>query len=378
MRSESPLPAGSRSKTLTFGAMAAMLSVAILLMVAEIVLRFLPVSSGLRTQPVTADNPVFRLPPNGALTFSRDWDFKLANVRRVNNAGWVNDQDYSQDGAPPLLAVVGDSYIEAAMVPYPETIYARLSEALRGKLRVYSFGVSGAPLSQYLAWAQHAVRDYGAKALVINIVGNDFDESHIRYLTGPGWWIYAPGSDGRLRLRLVEYRPGIAQPLVYNSALARYLFFNLQLTNTWRDLMHLVFGGPANAAPQYAGNTAASVNAARLELSHAIVDAFLRDLLEMTGLPPERILFTLDGFRYADAVPKDETYFNTMRQTFIAKARSLRYEAIDLDPWFFADFKKRQQRFEYPNDGHWNGLGHELAARAVLASDMLRRLESGP
>lgn len=371
-------PAGGRGKNLLFGVMAAMLSLAVLALLAEVVLRFLPVGTGLGTQPVTAENSVFRFPPNRSMTFSRDWDFKLANVRRVNNEGWVNDQDYARNDPLPLIAVVGDSYIEAAMVPYPETMYARLAEALKGKFRVYSFGASGAPLSQYLIWARHAVREYGARALVINIVGNDFDESHIRYLTGPGWWVYEPGADGRPKLRLVEYRPGIARPLVYNSALARYLFFNLQFTNTWRELMQLVFGSPANAAPQYAGNTAADMTAARMEMSLAIIDAFFRDLPEMTGLPPERILFSLDGFRYPDSVPKHETYFNSMRQTFIAKARSLNYEAIDLDQWFFPDFEKRRQRFEYPTDGHWNGLGHDLAARAVLQSEMLHRLRSGP
>lgn len=356
--------------------MAAMLSIAVLLLMAEVVLRFLPVGTGLRTQPVTAADPVFRFQPNRTMTFSRDWDFKLANVRRVNNEGWVNDQDYARNDPLPLIAVVGDSYIEAAMVPYPETMYARLAEALKGKFRVYSFGASGAPLSQYLIWARHAVREYGARALVINIVGNDFDESHIRYLTGPGWWVYE-GDAGNLKLRLVEYRPGLARPLVYNSALARYLFFNLQFTNSWRELMSLIFGSPANAQPRYAGNTAADMSAARVELSLAAIDAFFRDLPEMTGLPPERILFTLDGFRYPTEA-NDQTYFGIMRRAFIAKARSLNYEAIDLDRSFFPDFEKRRQRFEYPTDGHWNGLGHDLAARAVLASDMLRGLRSGP
>ena len=65
------------------------------------------------------------------------------------------------------------------MVPYAETLYGRLARTLRGRLRVYSFGASGAPLSQYLIWAGHAVREYGARAVVINVVGNDFDESYI-------------------------------------------------------------------------------------------------------------------------------------------------------------------------------------------------------
>ena len=99
----------------------------------------------------------------------------MGDCGRVNNAGFVNDQVYRKEDEPPLLAVVGDLYIQAAMVPYPETLHGRLASNLEGRLRVYSFGASGAPLSQYLIWARHAVRDYGAQALVINVVGNDFD-----------------------------------------------------------------------------------------------------------------------------------------------------------------------------------------------------------
>ena len=82
---------------------------------------------------------------------------------------------------PPLLAVVGDSMIEAAMVPYRETLQARLAKELAGRLRVYSFAAAGAPLSQYLIWARHAVREYGAQALLISVVSNDFDQSHSAY-----------------------------------------------------------------------------------------------------------------------------------------------------------------------------------------------------
>ena len=33
------------------------------------------------------------------------------------------------------------------------------------------------------------MREYGARAVAINVVGNDFDESHVAYNTGPGWWV---------------------------------------------------------------------------------------------------------------------------------------------------------------------------------------------
>src|SRR5690606_25729789 len=132
---------------------------------AELALRLLPVNEGLMVQPVNASNPVFHFAPNRSSVWSRDWDFKLVNYVRTNNAGFVNDQDYRKDDPRPLLAVVGDSYVEALMVPFGQTLHGRLAAASAPWGRVYSFGGSGAPLSQYLVWAQYAREEWNANAL---------------------------------------------------------------------------------------------------------------------------------------------------------------------------------------------------------------------
>src|SRR5437867_128951 len=84
-------------------------SFALCLGVAEAVLRFLPVASGMRTMPVTADSQVFHFTPDQDFVYSRDWDMALVNRGRINNAGFVNDQDYRKDDRTPLIVVVGDS-----------------------------------------------------------------------------------------------------------------------------------------------------------------------------------------------------------------------------------------------------------------------------
>ena len=67
-------------------------------------LRFLPVSTGLRSLPVTAADPVLHFAPNRPFVNSLGWNFYNVVRGRVNNAGFVNDQDYARDG-PPLIAV---------------------------------------------------------------------------------------------------------------------------------------------------------------------------------------------------------------------------------------------------------------------------------
>ncbi len=351
------------------------LSVLLCLLVAEIVLQFMPVASGLGSVPVDAAQPVFHFTPNRPFVFSQGWDMHRVRHGRSNNQGWIDDQDYRRDDPTPLLAIVGDSYIEAQMVPYADTMQARLGRQLKGKLRVYAFAGSGAPLSQYLIWAGHAVKAYGARGVVINVVGNDFDESVCALKRSPGFWCYGEDSDGQLRLRLIEHRPSVGTSLIRASALARYLLINLQvIQHVWRvqGLVDWLFGTSAHA--QYASNTAALADERRLLLSRAMLDAFFRDLPERVGLPRERLMFTLDGFRTAaDAQAGRGSYFDLMRQAFLAKARGLGYEVIDLDSLFMAP-ARAGQRYDYPDDAHWSGGGHAVAAEAVASSRMLSGL----
>lgn len=107
--------------------------------------------------------------------------------------------------------------------------------------------------------------------------------------------------------------------------------------------------------------------------SRAAIAAFFRDLPAYARLAPRRVLFVLDGFRYpATAEASRGTYFDQMRRLFIDRATALGYATIDMDGPFFARHRQTGERFEWPRDGHWNPLGHELAAKAVLESGFLR------
>lgn len=348
------------------------------LAVAECALRFLPVAALPIIVPVTQSAPVFHYAPNRSFVYSKDWDLTMVSYGRTNNDGWVNKLDYRKDDPLPLIGVIGDSFIEAISVPPDSTAQGHLSESLKGKSRVYSFAASGAPLSQYLVWAAYAAREYKAKALIINVVGNDYDESHLSYSRQvPGFWIYARETNGELRLQLRELHVGTIRSLAKMSALARYLFVNLHVKETLSDAQWLrAIISIDSPAIVYAGNTDASPDSARIEASIAAINAFFRDLPKYTGLQPDRIIFTLDGFRYPDAANAGKgSYFDIMRTVFRKTAETLGYEVIDMDPLFFADFQLHGARFEYPRDAHWNPTAHALVAKAILSSRLFGRLQ---
>jgi hypothetical protein len=361
-----------------FAALSLLIGFVLAFAVGEIACRMLPVNGGLMAMPVNEADPVFHFTPNRNVTWSRDWNFTIVNHIRVNNAGYVNDQDYDAGDPRPLLAIVGDSYVEAAMVPYRETLQGRLAAALAPAVRVYSFAAAGAPLSQYLVWAREARLRFKARYLVIVIVGNDFDESLAMYKTGPGFHHYVAGADGALALQRFDYAYGRFRILARRSAFVRYLVFNLQAPENLRSLASqaMTLVRPARAET-FIGNTLASADADRIRWSQAAVLAFLRDLADYAGWQSGNVLFLIDGIRY----PRDdqavrESYFVRMREFFIAQARRAGYEAVDLDPAFFEHFRANSERFEFPTDGHWNALGHRLATEAALRSKAFSRWQA--
>jgi len=346
------------------------------LLLLEIALRFLPVATGLQAQAVTADQPVAKFAANRTFTWSDEWNFAIVNKGRTNNDGFVNDQDYVSDSRP-LLAVIGDSYIEAAMVPFGETLHGILSEQTPAPRKVYSFAASGAPLSQYLIWARYARKAYGADSMVFLIIGNDFDESLAKYRLNQTFHSFVPDENGQLEPVLPnEYHPSWKRQMIRLSVLAQYAFHNLQASQVWDRMKQKTLRRDADK-PVYADNTDSATDEKRMADSKEAVDAFLRLLPAYSGLPPTRVAFVVDAprdsiYRNDSAEESSKSYFAQMRGYFMKEARAQGYETIDMLPAFTRDFQENQERFEFPTDGHWNARGHRIAAEAVSQSDIYR------
>ncbi len=346
-------------------------------LVLEIVLRFLPVCDAQHRLPVNDDNHIFRFEPDRTIRWSSGWDFSMTNTLHVNNDGFLSGIDYHADDTGPLLAVVGDSYVEALMVPYEETGQGRMQEALEGRGRVYAFAIRGSPLSQYLAMAEYARDKYRPDAMAIVVVGNDFDESLLAYKSEPGYHYFAEREDGSLELLRIDYTPGRTKLLVRHSALARYLLINLQLLLVPSRLKdRLADRGQRPTA--YVGNTPSAAGEERATRSKRGVDAFLAELPVRSGLDKSRILLVVDGIRphlYEPAMldSVNGSFFDVMRRYFLERANEAGYEVIDMQTVFMAHFARFGQRFEYTHDDHWNPLGHQLFFEAMNGSAVMQR-----
>ena len=339
----------------------------------EVLLRILPAYGGARRTAVDERHPISRFAPDREFTWSRDWNFSIVNTVRVNNAGFVSDVDYAADAPGPLLAVIGDSYVEAAMVPFRRTCAGRLATMLEPDARVYAFGMAGAPLSQYLAWARHARDAYRPDGLLVIVVGNDYDESLLEYGGREGYHHFVEQDDGRLALEREDRVPSLGYRLARRSALVRYLAQNLSVRESFSRIRARVTG---TDAPGFHLHAPASSQPARVADSQRAVDAFLDLLPGYAGLEPERIVLAVDGMRprlYDDEMldAAGGTFVDVMRRYFLAHARRGGYETIDLQPRFITRYRTHGRRFEWPRDGHWNALGHEVCFDAVRSSALL-------
>ena len=116
--------------------------------------------------------------------------------------------------------------------------------------------------------------------------------------------------------------------------------------------------------------------------SQRVVEAFFRDLPVYSALPPEKILFVLDGIRYpylndAHRSANENSYFGQMRRYFKQAAAMRGYRTIDMQPVFMDHFAEHGVLFEHPPDAHWNSLGHRLVAEEIEKSAIFRSIIGG-
>lgn len=299
----------------------------------------------------------------------------------INAQGWNSARaDYpAQRSAGLRIAVVGDSYVEALQTPPDASLAEDLERELAGLpggAEVFRYGVSGAPLSQYLHIARRAALPARPDVLVLLLVHNDFDES----------WREAQGlyTKSFLRLRLgqdgsVEEIP----PLPYSRGLLPRL---RNLSATWRYLAHgrqvrfetlrglLLPRGPE---PQHQANIDISDLAGREALDRRAATYLFGRLKAEAAQAGARLLLVMDGVRgpIESGSPQALDYAaGALRLNRLAGqvAAELGIPFLDLHPLFAADFRQHGRGFSFQTDGHWNAYAHALAARAVAAE--LRRL----
>jgi hypothetical protein len=383
------------------------------LLVVEAILRFLPVATAPPVEPPTAMNPIQRYAPNTPYTWSLGWDFYAVIRGTSNSQGFLANYDYDAKATTPLVAVVGDSMMEALHISFVDSLTGRLQRALGSRGRAYVFAQSGAPLSQYVAYAHHACTVYKPDRLIVSIVGNDFDESVSTKRLRDGFFHLYERPDHGFDHKLTPWHPpSFVERVSRNSSLALYFARNLSVrslgswfrpsagnsdTERTNATTGQNSGRPAEKAPseveqsienapnevaqpvetipnelkQYVGMTPAAASEQRLDEGYRVIAWFLDALPQQACLESRNIILIVDAPRphIYEAITlayARTSYFGKMRHSLIEQAKARDFKVIDLEPVFLASFAADGQRFEYPTDPHWNPHAHEVVAAATL------------
>jgi SGNH hydrolase-like domain, acetyltransferase AlgX len=329
--------------------------------------RLLPVADPPYLLPVNATNPVARFEPNRDYVYGSNWNFAIRSHKHSNNYGFNHYADYDPGAKTPLLAVIGDSFVEAHEVDVGKSAAELLHAGLHGGGRVYSFGISGAPLSTYLAYADWARLNFRPSAMAVVVVANDFDESLLKYKDEPRLYYF---NDSGLLVR-VDYQISPLKKLMRQSAFLRYLQHHMLLSHRLAALERRLTG---EVGPDYE-----QTMAKRMPDMKRAVDYFLAQLPERSGLAPTKIALVLDADRpaiYSEATlaPAQNGYHEQMRRYIGAEARRRGFEVIDLEPVFIARYQREGKRFEFPTDSHWNEFGQRVVAAELERSSVFKQV----
>ena len=324
----------------------------------EIILRFLPVSDALETQPVNKNNPIIHYIPNKNYLISIGPLFELKVSKKTNNYGYFDDYDLEKSNSfNERVIIIGDSFVEAVQVKNEDTFQGILVKKYNGKYSFNAIGARGASLSQYLKFAKFAKDKIDPSVYIFSIVPNDYDNSHIRYRTLQGFHYF----DENFDLVRIDHAPSILKKILREIALARYLIRNLRI--------HGLIAKFKEGFSQNKDNiNVINKSEERISLSYKVIDKFLNEVKLIAKEKP--VIFIVEPNRekiYSGNVWWTE-YHYLMNKYFIEKSKLMGFNTIDLNDAFKQDYKQNKIIHNSKVDSHWNELGHMIVANELFTT----------
>jgi hypothetical protein len=276
----------------------------------------------------------------------------------VNNFGWNNPHDYQQEkNGKQRVAVIGDSFIESLMVNNTEIYPSRLQDLSSNAWEVNSFGISGAPFSQYLHMSRYVTKTFNPDVLIFNVVHNDFYESLTDYKQNEYFKKLSVSPENQVaEVEPLPYELSWGKKLMKRSAIMRYLYVNLQLRYALKGLFHK----PENGGQYNANVSVDEITGKRIEIEQA-AEYICRRLRAEN--PDKKIVLVMDGPRndiYAGSLSNSNVLFLNQMMAKHAAAHDLDF--IDLSYVFQEDFRKNKKMFNSEYDSHWDSYGHQVVA----------------
>lgn len=297
---------------------------------------------------------------------------EIAAPFAINRQGWNSGAgDYAQARRPGVarVAVVGDSFVESLQVPHNRSFGDRLPASLAdaGPMEVFRFGISGAPMSQYLHMIEREVEAYRPDWIVVLLVHNDFDESFRlkagRYTSS---FLKLEMKDGRVVREVppAAWRPDATEWL-RRTATARFLLYRWQVRP---QLLVDLFASPASAEGRVGANVRIGEVLAAEQDVRGAADYVLGRMAERARMLGAKLLVVMDGDRRALYDGREASEALALNRIAGEAAARHAVPFLDLHPVFAADWRSNGRLFQFESDYHWNEHGQAVVARAIAAA----------
>jgi len=320
----------------------------------ELVFRVLPVSTSTQVG-YYIDPLILTYPPHLGFKVATGWDLRNAHHHRSNNYGFLTRRDFVPDAR--AVALIGDSYVEASMLPEPDRLGGQLQHLLPAR-PVYALGGPGSNLLDYAERARFAAARFRISDFVFLIERGDVRQ----VLCGSGN-IHARCLDPVTLAPRIEKLPGpgTAKNLLRHSALAQYLFSQLKINPAAlpTQVKEAFSSAPSPAAA--ATSTVPGPGDLPLETVDAIVGMFFRNL-QAYGVT--RVVLVFDCKR--DALATADSASDPVRDRFMQRAAQYGAIVVDMEPAFRRFVQETGLSLSVaPSDGHWNVEANRLAAEQI-------------
>jgi hypothetical protein len=353
-------PGRSGMRTLGF----TLCGIGVALVALELLFRLLPVSTS-TSAGYYIDPLILTYPPGHPFTTSSGWNLQRPQRHRANNFGFVADHDFVRNAE--AIALIGDSFVEASMLPARERLAAQLESKL-GTRPVYAMGAPGTALLDYAERVRFASQRFAIHDFVLLLEHGDIAQS----LCGSGN-VNAECLDRKTLDPRVEKlpTPGAAKRLLREFALPQYLFSQLKL-----DPQHwaaTLFTRKRNAPPATASRPTGAAGGA--PPATALLGAgSLRDPFFIEPEAIDRVLsefFTRvkpyrNGGKLVLILTGDAPAGDPVRDKLIAAAKANDAEVFLAGPPLQDATRNTGMSMRVaPRDAHMNGIALETVAAGV-------------
>jgi hypothetical protein len=295
--------------------------------------------------------------PRGVVTVG-----KFAEIRSkwtINNSGWNYPIDYlNAREVKPLIAVIGDSFIESFHVDSDESYPFLLRERMYPEKEVYAFGMGGIPLSQYFQINRYVNKNFNPETVIFNLTHSDFEESFKKYFYRRDIWQIAEADSTYSivppDINNISPTSTFWKKALYRSAIFRYLHRNLYIFN----LLNQDKDVEVEANSRVVGD----INK-QSDIIEGTDFLFSEIKAENTG---KRVIFIFDAPRYKIYDGTLETSKEKWKYEMVKSlCNKYEFEFIDLTVPMQQDYLKNNTKFNSVVDHHWNEYGHQFVANLL-------------